>query len=265
MVYPHRGTRTGAAPKQIQPAHLRFVKAQPQPRSHRAALTRRYDILGMTPEGHLRDFTSVAPATPVFEDAFAGFARGTLFMTEVGPVAIEDLMPGMMLETGRSGLQQLLWVGSMTVYPGMAGQCPEAATLTRITADSFGGMRPSQDLLLGARARLLYRHTGCREMFGTDAGFAPARAFDDGVSAFLITPASPVRVYHLALDGQQVLLANGLEVESYHPGIKADTALEPDTRETFLGLFPHVSGLEDFGLMPLPRLTAFEVDGLRGG
>lgn len=228
-------------------------------------ITRRYDVRSLTPEGDDVDFTCVAPATPVFEDAFAGFARGTLFSTESGPVAIEDLQPGMMLETGRRGMQPVLWVGSMTVYPGAPGQSAESATLTRITADSFGLGRPMPDLMLGARARLLYKGAGCQEMFGTDAGFAPARAFVDGVSAIKIQPVTPVRVYHLALHGQQIVMANGLEVETYHPGQHADMMVEPEIRDIFLRLFPHVRSLNDFGTMPLPRMTAFELENLRAG
>ena len=171
----------------------------------------------------------------------------------------------MRLETRRNGMQPVLWVGSMTVYPGAAGQSADSATLTRITADSFGLGRPMPDLMLGARARLLFKGAGCQEMFGTDAGFAPARAFVDGVSAIKVQPVAPVRVYHLALHGQQVVMANGLEVETYHPGQHADMMVEPEIRDIFLGLFPHVHSLSDFGTMPLPRMTAFELENLRAG
>ncbi|WP_095588491.1 Hint domain-containing protein [Actibacterium ureilyticum] len=263
MVYP-RPAAHGAASANITPRKTPSARLEHLPQRN-TPITRRYEVRSLTPEGEQVDFMRVAPATPVFEDAFAGFARGTLFSTESGPVAIEDLQPGMMLETGRAGMQPVLWVGSMTVYPGAAGQSTESATLTRITADSFGLGRPMPDLMLGARARLLYKGAGCQEMFGSDAGFAPARAFVDGISAIRIQPAAPVRVYHLALHGQQIVMANGLEVETYHPGQHADMMVEPEIRDIFLGLFPHVRSLSDFGMMPLPRMTAFELENLRAG
>lgn len=263
MVYPRHAAH-GAATANISPRNDTQPRLDHAPARNKV-LTRRYDVRSLTTEGDYVDFVRVAPATPVFEDAFAGFARGTLFYTETGPVAIEDLQPGMMLETRRNGMQPVLWVGSMTIYPGATGQSVESATLTRITADSFGLGRPMPDLMLGARARLLYKGAGCQELFGTDAGFAPARAFVDGVSAIKVQPIAPIRIFHLALHGQQVVLANGLEVETYHPGQHAEMMVEPEIRDFFLDLFPHVRSLSDFGSMPLPRMTAFELENLRAG
>lgn len=225
-------------------------------------LTRKYEVAGLSPSGQAVNFTRCAPATPPFEDAFAGFARGTLIQTTRGPVAVEDLVPGMPIEVDGEDLP-LLWVGSMTLHPELPGQLEESARLTRITADAFGLGRPMPDLLLGARARLLFRHAKCEALLGRRSAFAPARAFIDGMNAFQIAPAAPVRIYHLALERQAVLRANGVEVESFHPGLAADKILERDTLDLLLSLFPHARSLSDFGPMPYPRLTAFELEGMR--
>ncbi|WP_158547463.1 Hint domain-containing protein [Rhodovulum sp. 12E13] len=238
-------------------------------------LTRRYDIRALAGDGSLDEFTRVAPATPVFEDAFAALARGTLVATAEGPVAVEDLVPGMMIETVNAGPQPLLWVGAMTVYPDMRGLGPgaapgglEAASLTRMSADAFGFGRPAPDLVLGPRARVLYRSAACRDLVGAAEAFAPARAFVDGDGAIRVTPVSPVRVFHLAFHGQQVIRANGMEVESYHPGADPASMMTRETLELFLALFPHIDPAADdgtggFGPLSVPRLTAFELDSLR--
>ena len=232
-------------------------------------LTRRYDICALARDGSLTDITRVAPATPFFEDAFAALARGTLIATTDGPVAVEDLTPGTQVETVTSGPQTLLWVGAMTVYPdARTGLGGEAGSLTRLAADAFGMGRPSPDLVLGPRARVLFRSAACRSLVDQAEAFAPARAFVDGEAAIKVTPASPVRVYHLAFHGQQVLRANGMEVETYHPGAAPDTMLPSDQLEMFLALFPHIDreaqdGMGGFGPLDVPRLTAFELDSLR--
>ena len=232
-------------------------------------LTRRYDVSVLTPGGDIDSFTRVAPATPMFEDAFAALARGTLVATARGPVAVEDLAPGTIIETVSAGPQPLLWVGSMTVYPerreGLLGdeRGGEGGSLTRLAADAFGYGRPAPDLVLGPRARLLYRAPGCRDLVGADEVVAPAHAFVDGVGAIQLRPMTPVRVYHLGLHGQQILRANGMDVESYHPGSSPETMMPPDTLDLFLSLFPHVDGPQGFGPISVPRLTAFELDRIR--
>ncbi|MHC0053761.1 Hint domain-containing protein [Actibacterium sp. D379-3] len=249
-----------AGPRAALPA-LSTVTSDRQP-SRATPLTRRYEVAGLTPVGRHVDFSTVAPATPDFESACASFARGTLIATLQGPVAIEDLIPGMDLLTADAGPQKLLWVGSMMVFPSLPGLNEDDVRLTRITADTFGLGRPMSDLMLGPRARLLFRHSGCVTMFGTPAAFAPARAFADGTSMISVKPATPVRVYHLALHGQHIIRANGIEVESFHPGDRADTMMDKATWDLFLGLFPHARSIADFGPMPHPRLTAFEYEGL---
>ncbi|MEX5727572.1 hypothetical protein Ga0609869_000925 [Rhodovulum iodosum] len=230
------------------------------PRS--APLMRRYEISGITAAGEVVDFIRRAPATPAFEDAFAAFARGTLIATPAGPVAIEDLHPGMAVETA-AGARQLMWVGSTVFYPRLPDRPENALRLTRFTTDSMGFGRPSPDLVLGPRARLLFRHEGCEDMLGSPSAVAPATAFVDGISTVAVNPAAPLTVFHLALAGQQILLANGVEVESFHPGPTAGEMMDFDTRTLFLSLFPHVETLADFGPMTLPRLTAFEFEQIR--
>ena len=160
----------------------------------------------------------------------------------------------------------LLWVGCTTLVPNrQAAGKGDALRLTRVASESFGVGRPMPDLMLGPRARLTYRSTRCLELLGSTQAFAPAHAFVDGDNVIEVAPLAPVRLYHLALNGQQTILANGIEVESYHPGPQIETMMDRDTVELFRGLFPHLESLDAFGPMQTPRLTAFELDALRAG
>jgi hypothetical protein len=68
-----------------------------------------------------------------------------------------------------------------------------------------------------------------------------------------LNPVSPMRVYHLAFDSHQVILANGIEVESYHPGPDAHYSMSSELRELFVSLFPHIENLQGFGRVLWPR------------
>ncbi|KAJ55162.1 hypothetical protein ACMU_15510 [Actibacterium mucosum KCTC 23349] len=260
----HQRHTTPPRPATVPSRPSRVPQVQRKPALARAMpLTRRYEIQAIDVQGALTQKSAVAPATPTFEDAFAGFARGTLITTTDGPIAVEDLCPGMQIVTKDNGPMPLLWIGSMMVFPGLPELSEESVRLLRVTAESFGMGRPLPDLMLGPRARVLFQHDACRRMFGTPSAFAPAHGFADGESMITIQPVAPVRVYHVAVEGQQVLSANGLEVESFHPGARADDMMDAETLDLFLSLFPHVRSIHEFGPMSYPRLSAHEVEMIR--
>ncbi|SMX31724.1 Hint domain-containing protein [Actibacterium lipolyticum] len=223
---------------------------------------RRYEIVGHTSSGTIQKLSISAPASPFISDAFEGFARGSLIATPDGPVAIEDLAPGMLIETADNGPQPLRWIGSTIIS---SERFDETRPLIRFASDSLGMARPSPDLILGPRARIMFQHAGCRQLFDRPSALAPARAMIDGDSIFAMRSVAPVKVYHLVLDGQQIILANGVETESFHPGPHGQALMDNDELELFLSLFPHIKSIEDFGPAPYPRLTAFELNTLQAG
>lgn len=226
-------------------------------------MRRRYEIAGISPDGTPQNYARVLAAEPHLDAAFAAFLHGTLIATPQGPVAVEDLAPGMILDTVDAGPKPLLWAGSTVLSPAQDEGHAGSATFTRVTADSLGLGRPMPDLVLGPHARILYRHPGCQGILGSNAVFAPASAFVDGVALIALRAPQAMRVYHLALRGQHILTANGVEVESYHPGDGGKVTMDPASRIRFLSLFPHLDAVEGFGPMPFPRLTELELDALR--
>ena len=223
-------------------------------------LMRRYEVAHLSPNGDIDDFSRIAPALPVFEDAFSAFARGTLIQTAKGPVAIEDLLPGDMIHTVDNGFQALKWKGSMMMIPNAEGLPVDRQQLTRIGADSFGFAKPHQDIILGPAARKFHQTAFVREITGRDGAFVPASDFVDGGSTVHIRPVSPVQVFHLGLIHQERILANGMEFESYHPGPNMRFDLRGEMLNLFLSMFPHIAELSDFGLMTHPRLRSQDMD-----
>ena len=63
------------------------------------------------------DAVQAAPALPVYEKAFGAFTHGVLIQTSEGPVAVEDLVPGMHLECANGRLSKLMWKGSINIVP----------------------------------------------------------------------------------------------------------------------------------------------------
>ncbi len=249
------------------PAQLPALPAAPAETrpARRAPLTRRYEIAYLDRSGSIETGTRLAPAIPEFEEAFSAFARGGVIATTEGPVAVEDLVPGMLALTGEGRAETITWIGSMTLFPPRAMPGMQGGKLTRITADAFGIGRPMPDLVLGPRARLLVRDARCRFATGIDSAYAPAQSFADGVSIIEVTPVAPVAVYHLVLERQGSLRAAGLEIESYHPGTRMADGFDPQVAQLFLSLFPQLKSFSEFGGMAHPRMSAHDVEAALAG
>ncbi|MGR3435027.1 MAG: Hint domain-containing protein [Shimia sp.] len=211
---------------------------------------RKYEVAYLGPNGDAQAVTRVAPASTMFEGAFMAIARGSLIATPAGPVAVEDLRPGDTIDTIEHGPQTLRWTGATTLVPGAPGQNPGSASLTRVSPDAFGFGRPAADLLLGVGARV-YRNGS-----SGPGRLVHAEELIDGEAVLHVTPPGPVRVFHLVVARHGRVSANGLEVESYHPGARAAMTLGPEMRSVFLSLFPHLRSFEEFGpVTPARALT----------
>ncbi len=233
------------APKEL-PAHAaQKSSAQPQ--------LRRYVTNALTRDGSIVESRHVAPALPVFEDAFCAFSRGSLVETVSGPMAIEDLLPGDKIVTADGFEQPIIWIGRTTVVPGQPLANRRRLPLTRIMTDSFGVARPNACLITGPAARLLNTPPHLRGV-GADAKMlTPTAEFIDGVNVVETAPPTPVELFHICLPRHAAIRVGGLEFESYHPGPNAARSIGHAMRDVFLKLFPHANYLTSFGPIAYPR------------
>ncbi|WP_019955294.1 Hint domain-containing protein [Yoonia vestfoldensis] len=221
---------------------------------------RKYTITYLRPNGEIDEVSSIAPATPAFEDAFGALGRGTILQSQHGPVAVEDLLPGDRLRLSDGNFAPLLWRGMMTITPSPTDTGPSRLSLTRITADALGIGRPMQDLILGPSARLYHCTNGVMKLTGKSAAYIPARDFVDGNQFIELRPAAAVHVYQLGFATHETLMVNGIGVESLHPGTAFSLGLRGETLAQYLALFPHLRRLDDVGLFKHPRLRLHDLD-----
>ena len=195
------------------------------------------------------------PAHPVFDSAFAAFARGTLIATTRGPVAVEDLDPGMKAITNERGPSPILWIGRM-VWQGNADHAdppPETTRLTRIQTGALGLGRPMTDLLTGPGARILARGDGMSAPQGPERILRPIHDMVDGTHVITVSPPGEVELYHVGLRRHATITAAGLEFETFHPGVGFEHRLTHQQLSLFMALFPHANRPADFGSIAYAR------------
>jgi hypothetical protein len=218
--------------------------------------TQACEIAYLRSDGSTREARHSVPAIPVFEAAFSAFARGTLIATTRGPVAIEDLTPGMKVLTNERGPSSILWIGSMSLRQpefGASDTARKVPRLTRILTGALGMGRPMADLMTGPGARIVHRNLMQSGNAHSDLVLRPVRDMIDGTQVIELSPPGAVRLYHLVLRRHATITAAGLAVETYHPGPGFQDHLTFRQLELFMELFPHVERPADFGSLVHPR------------
>ncbi len=191
--------------------------------------------------GEMQRRTTKIPDMPLFHMAFNAFARGALVQTPDGPVAVEDLLPGMMVDTVDGSSTRICWTGSMP--SGAFADTASTHFLYRITEGGYGLGQGKPDLLLGPGARL---------MRPSQIGLETARLqqiedLADGQQIVQVAPRTPVQLYHVALSSHRLMRINDVAVESFHPGHAANLAVADDLFGQYVSLFPQVRTLGEFG------------------
>jgi Hint domain len=157
------------------------------------------------------------------------FVKGTRIATPVGATNVEDLQAGDTVLTHEGTPKRIVWVGYRHV-DCTRHRRPELAWPVLVCAGAFGPGRPARDLLLSPDHCIYASHV-----------LIPVKHLLDGTTIKQV-PVEQVTYYHLELPRHDVVLAEGLPVESY---------LDTDGRTNFangggvMRLFPDFAALAD--------------------
>ena len=133
----------------------------------------------------------------------ACFAAGTRIATPRGEVAVEALAVGEAVCTAGGAARPAIWIGHRRIdvrtHPDPASVRP-----VRIRAGAFDGRRPWRDLLLSPDHAVFH-----------DGVLIPVRYLVNGATVVWDQSVDTITYYHIELAAHDVLLAEGLPVESY--------------------------------------------------
>lgn len=193
-------------------------------------------VVGRAPAGQM---LAVQAAPPV-NDIGAGFFAGTMISTDEGEVPVDWLRPGDRVLTRDSGYVALGWIGRVAAPPS-------TIPATLIPRGALGRDLPVRPLRLPSSHGVLLASGLFDLHFGASEMLADARDLPESGAAAL-QDGTPV--YQLAFAEHQIILAEGLWVESLMPD-RVPQAAGP------------LIGHDDGGAAPCriarPRLAAWEV------
>lgn len=191
------------------------------------------------------------------------FTRGTLIETPAGLRAVETLHPGERVLTRDDGAQEVVWTGGRRMSGARLYAMPELRPV-RFRAGALGIGRPDADLLVSPQHRMLVQGPAARALFNEAEVLVAAADLVNGGSVRIEQGLREVQYIHLLFERHQILCANGLESESFHPGASTLEMIEPAARAGLLALMPQLAGgTAAYGGYARRRLRAAEAAILR--
>ena len=190
------------------------------------------------------------PVRPVAKPRREGvicFGQGTMIATPSGPRPIESLRPGDKVNTMDSGPQDILWTGHRRLSGARLHAMPQLRPV-RFRAGALGIGRPDADLIVSPQHRMLVRSAAARALFRTDEVLVAAEHLLNGHSIAVDRDMRDVTYIHVLFARHNVIWANGLETESFHPAHMDLATLETGQHAALLQVMPDLArSAQDYG------------------
>ncbi|MEW9921073.1 Hint domain-containing protein [Marimonas sp. MJW-29] len=167
------------------------------------------------------------------------FTPGTRISTPQGLMAIEELREGDLVLTKDNGAQPIHWIGCRRMTGARLFAMPKLRPI-RINAGFFRENRPDRDLIVSPEHRILIKGPVARDLFNTPEVLVAARDLINGKTVTVDLKLREVTYVHLLLDRHQVIWANGVETESFHPASAALSSLDKADRARLLAAHPEL-------------------------
>ena len=168
------------------------------------------------------------------------FTPGTRLDTPAGPRLVEELVAGDKVITKDNGAQTVVWVGSRNVSGARLYAMPDLRPI-RIRQGALGGGRPAGDLIVSPDHCMLVKGQAARALWGEAEVLVAARELVNGSGVCRDMGAKSVTYYHLMLEHHNVLIANGIETESFHPAAARLDAIEEEQRQRLFDVMPDLA------------------------
>jgi hypothetical protein len=174
------------------------------------------------------------------------FTAGTLIDTPRGAVPVETLRPGDLVRTRDNGLQPLRWIGTSKRF---------AAGVDAPVRFAAGVLGPHGNVEFSPNHRILWHGPRAALLFGETELLIKAQDLLGRPGFSRRQDGRPVTYVHLLFDQHEIVTANGLFSESYHPGNETLGSFDPDTRCEILRLMPGLVDISGVGYGPAARLS----------
>ena len=165
------------------------------------------------------------------------FTPGTRITTPDGTCRVEDLREGDRVQTKDNGAQEIHWIGTRRMTGARLFAMPRLRPV-RFRTGALGVERPDQELLVSPEHRMVVKGNVAQALFNTDEVLVRAKDLINDRDVVIDSKLKEVTYVHLLLSTHQVVWANGVETESFHPSNTALAFLNEADRARLLEVHP---------------------------
>lgn len=163
------------------------------------------------------------------------FTPGTMIATDRGWRPVEKLRRGDRLVTRDNGIKRIAWAGRRDVSYSDLRDAPDLTPIL-VRRNTFGEGLPSRDMLVSPNHRFLATGTDGEELLVAVKHLLGRPGIDAAKTL-------GVSYLHVLLEAHEVILANGVWTESFHPEDATLKGLAGGMRAEILSLFPEIETL----------------------
>jgi hypothetical protein len=186
------------------------------------------------------------------------FTPNTWLATPGGPRRIHTLQPGDLIETRDNGPQPVLWAGHRRMSGARLYAMPHLRPI-RFRSGALGSGRPDEDLVVSPQHRMLIRGTAAQALFNTPEVLVSAENLVNDLTVTVDYSAREVTYVHVLLERHNIVWANGVETESFHPSNSALEMIDTAQRDGLLQILPDIAeNPQSYGEYARRNLSASE-------
>lgn len=165
--------------------------------------------------------------------SFVCFSPGARILTPAGPVRMDRLRRGELVVTLDSGPQPIRWIGKRRIR---FEERPDPRQPIAIRKGALGPGLPQRDLMLSPNHRILARTSPAFALHDPLGALAPVKALTRHPGIRALKGRRDITWFALLLPRHEVVIAEGIAVESLYPGPEVFRSLTGEERCDWLHL-----------------------------
>ena len=178
------------------------------------------------------------------------FMSGTTVETLGGKAVVDDLHSGDLVLTKDAGAQPISWVSSsLHAWPGS----DENHKPILIQQGALGADLPTSDLAVSPQHHIVMKGPICANLFGADEVLAPAKGLTGLAGVRIMAGKKEAEYFHIMMPQHEILIAHGVETESFYPGTTSLQMMTAGQRASLLAVVPTLRDDPERGYGPTAR------------